>query len=745
MKYRMIVLILCLALAVSVPAMADVLGEPIDGCAAVLAEGVTLTERSYWTGGDYRTEHYITLEPGAAAVPTAVSGDLLWTQQSLRDAAQLVETRGTHVLGGSNGAYFIFETGEPVGLVISGGVLRTDSDGLTAVGFRPDGSAVLGNPGLHLRLVTEEEHIIPVMSMNRASGSGLRLYAADCTEEITPNGESACVLCEAEGALTPGGSTVLTVCRVWETEEPIRLTGGQMLLVMDKEWNGTAQTLPEALQMGAALTLEAQCDPDWVDVDSAVGLLYPLITDGEIVSGLEFIAAPRTAVGLKADGTVVLYTIDGRQSGYSVGTGLLGTAQRLKELGCVAAGALDGGGSTQMVAQMPGDGTLSTVNRPTESRKVVNYILIGTDAAPTGQAARLTLYPLHINAVSGAEIPLTVRATDKNGYAAALPQRISYTVSGGIGQIQDGVFYAKGTGSGTVTVSAPGLASAEIPVHVTASPEKLELYGEVYGKKTTALTLEPGQEVDLTVRAMDRHVLLTGDDLLYTWTLEPTVGTVDETGHVIPGEVSDTGLLTVAAGTSRVEIPITVWTGLPFRDVAISAPYFNAVKYVYDNRIFEGTDENEFSPQTVMSRAMLVTVLWRMCGRPETETPAQFADVPAESWFGPAVAWAAENGLVNGYSETQFGPEDDLTKEQILTILHRWAGLPESSGAFEDALEDAGDYARNALCWALENGLVMPDEETGLQPKGPMDRAAVAEVLMRWDELQRAEKENPEK
>ena len=170
---------------------------------------------------------------------------------------------------------------------------------------------------------------------------------------------------------------------------------------------------------------------------------------------------------------------------------------------------------------------------------------------------------------------------------------------------------------------------------------------------------------------------------------------------------------------------------------------FAAVKYVYEHGIFEGTGDTSFDPEAVMSRGMLVTVLWRMSGSPEAE-PAAFEDVAPDAWYGPAVAWAAGQGLVNGYSETCFAPGDDLTQEQILTILHRWAQLPETSLTPDDVkgASQAHDYALAALCWAAETGVAAPGE-AGLTPRQPMSRAEVAGVLMRWCELPK-ESETPE-
>jgi len=739
MKKRIIPVLLCFALLMSAPALAAQEKAQIDGYEIALADGLVLTQKQYWTGSDCQTEQYLTLSPDAQARPMVVSRETLWKTGSMDAAETAISEGGMTVLGGCNGGFYTVATGEPVGIVVSDGVLRASDGWLEAVGFRADGSAVFGKPETVLEL-TDGDSAGTVAGLNHAPGEGLQAWTSDCAAAVQPGGESWCMLCAAAGDIPLSGSILLKAERVWETGEAITVPEGHILFT----WNRAEEDAPAPALFteGAELTLKCSCAPGWEDVRSAVGILYPLLVDGEAVPGLTNSAAPRTAVGVKADGTLIVYTVDGRQSGYSVGAGLREIAARLMELGCVTAGALDGGGSTQLAARMPGETETGVVNRPSDgkARQVVNYLLIAMPEQKPGSAARLTGYPLRIHAVSGAEIPLEIAVTDKNGYPVTTGKRLSYTVSNHLGEVRDGVFYASGTGSGTITVSAAGLESAVIPVTVTEAPDTIELYGERYGKKTTSLTLEPGQEVDLTVRAYDRHVLLTGSDTCYTWTLEPQVGTVDETGHLIPGDRSGTGLLRVSAGESSVEIPITVWTGIPFEDVTKSDACFEAVRYVYEHQIFQGTSATEFEPLTVMNRAMLVTVLWRMCGCPAAENPAEYTDVTAESWYGPAVAWATETGLVQGYGGGIFAPLDQLTKEQILTILHRRAGMPDAAAEQYD-LSTTQAYARTAMAWALEQGLIEADAELNVRPREAMNRAAVAEVLMRWELLgEKAEK-----
>ena len=745
MRKHIISIFLAAALlaALAVPAWADALGEPVDGWSAALTDEATLSGASFWTGRDLRTEYLLTLAPGSVAVPVAVSAEPSRAQQTLLEAAAKLEAQGLHVLGGVNGGFYTVATGEPVGLAVGNNVLLHDDEGLRAVGFRTDGTAVFGFPRLSVALRLGERQF-PVAGWNRLAKQGWSVFTADCDECVSVPEGACLVTLDADDLPGLSGETMATLTSVSASDGgAVPIPDGTLLLTLPPQDADTPAQLPEGFSEGAELTLATACADGWEDVTSAVGILYPLLEDGETAPELSASAAPRTAIGVKEDGTLLLYALDGRRSGYSVGGGLTHVAARMKELGCVTAGALDGGGSTQLAAFLPGDSGLRTFNLPSEGepRDVANYILLAVPASPTGQAKQLSMEPLHVNAVAGAAIPLTVRAADVFGFGAALPEELKFTVTEGLGEVRDGQYFAAGTGTGTVTVSGPGVQSVSIPVRVTESPEELVLYGERYGRKTEKLTLDPGYGVDLTVRAYDRHILLSGNDLCYTWQLDPAVGTVDETGRLVTGFFAAEGLLTVTAGESSVEIPIKVDTGVPFRDVASFHPYFNAIRYVYAHQIFEGTATDRFDADTVMNRGMLVTVLWRMAGKPEAEAPSGFADVEDGAWYADAVAWASETGLVMGYGDGRFGPKDDLTREQILTVLHRWAGLPDAPEG-EDVPRypddtDAHAWALPALQWAEAAGVSVWNELAGPfpQPRAPMIRAAVADVLMRYDLL----------
>ena len=165
------------------------------------------------------------------------------------------------------------------------------------------------------------------------------------------------------------------------------------------------------------------------------------------------------------------------------------------------------------------------------------------------------------------------------------------------------------------------------------------------------------------------------------------------------------------------------------------------VAYVADKGLMTGTGDGKFSPSMTTSRGMIVTILWRMEGEAAAQTVPAFADVAEGAYYAKAVAWAAENSIVTGYSDSVFGPNDAITREQLAVILFRYSqskGLAavdaaEHLNAFVDAA-DVSSYAVQAMNWAVGQGLIQGSNGL-LLPQGTADRAQIAAVLHRFCEL----------
>ena len=180
-------------------------------------------------------------------------------------------------------------------------------------------------------------------------------------------------------------------------------------------------------------------------------------------------------------------------------------------------------------------------------------------------------------------------------------------------------------------------------------------------------------------------------------------------------------------------------TNMPFTDVAETDWFYDAVRYVYENGMMNGTGETVFSPDATTTRGMIVTIMHRMEGTPAA-SDENFTDVSAGQYYADAVAWANENNIVNGYGNGQFGPNDPITREQMAAILYRYAQYKDydvtASGNLS-GFSDAGDissYAVDSMEWAVGSSLISGMGNSLLAPDESSTRAQIATILMRFCE-----------
>ena len=177
-----------------------------------------------------------------------------------------------------------------------------------------------------------------------------------------------------------------------------------------------------------------------------------------------------------------------------------------------------------------------------------------------------------------------------------------------------------------------------------------------------------------------------------------------------------------------------------FTDVDSNLWYREGIDFVLLNGLFNGTSDTTFEPNTNMTRAMLVTVLWRLENEPDVTVTELFADIANGTWYAEAVTWAAVHEIVKGYDEGTFGPDDPITRQQMASILYRYAiykgydvTAADDLSAFNDA-GDISDWALAAMKWAVAEGLITGVSETELDSAGKASRAQVATILMRFVE-----------
>lgn len=571
----------------------EALGHDLHSGSVDLSVGTSVTRQIFWsdTYSDLRTERYLTYQPSTDVNPTVAYGDKVLSRATLASMAKTLENQGKRVVGGVNGDYYVFATGAPVGLVISGGVIRSATASTSAwyygVGFRADGTAFIGRPALSVKAAFQgvSHDITGGINKIRTESGGYTLLTGDfaaTTGNTSPgvdvilspltDGEGETILTGSGAELVRssepivGGRTTCVVEQVLESEGSIPIPEGKWVLTINGKGDAGKIEALKALQPGDTVDIDITSEDErWAQATEALGAPSRLLTDGALDDSFTGDSnantrVARTAVGIKADGTVIFYTIDGGQSGYSVGCTLRQAALRLKELGCVDAVAMDGGGSTTLGAAYPG-GAMEILNKPSEGTQRANStaIFLTTTLAATGELGSYYVTPGDSLMLSGAVLQLKATALDTAYYPMADPNEVSFSIRNGDGTITaDGLFTA-GDSSGTAQIVATGgSAAGTAGVTVVRTPDAISLSNEKTGKTLSRLDVSPGAQVDLKANASYRKLALVSQDTCYTWSCDPAVGTVDANGVFTAVDKSASGAITVSAGGKSVSLPVSV-------------------------------------------------------------------------------------------------------------------------------------------------------------------------------------------
>lgn len=191
-----------------------------------------------------------------------------------------------------------------------------------------------------------------------------------------------------------------------------------------------------------------------------------------------------------------------------------------------------------------------------------------------------------------------------------------------------------------------------------------------------------------------------------------------------------------------------------FSDVLDNEWYSDSVEYVFKNGLMNGTSQTTFDPEISVTRGMIVTIIYRMEGSPKVQGNSRYIDVDKEQYYYLPIMWAAEKGIVNGYSKEVFAPEDKITREQFATILYRYADYKDLDVSFDFKTSEnlkmyndndlISNYAKDAICWANYSRLITGTSATTLEPQGNATRAQAATIFMRFDKwMGEAENETP--
>ena len=572
---RTVSLVLAASLAASVgltAAASDALGEDLTEREVLLNEETGLTTNVFWSSAysDLRTENYITYEPNRDVTPIVTYGDVLTDRRTVTSMAKELEEQDYRVVAGINGDFYNVGTGLPIGLVITDGILRSSDGGYHAIGFKKDGEAVLGKPGVkvtaELGYEAYDEYGAPVemtrqitaVNKARVSTGGIYLYTYDFNAKHT-NGTTepgVDVICTIEdGQLSIGETMELTVEQVLEGASATPIGENQVVLSVNEKSDVYHLNALRGIPIGTTITLDITAgDETWEDVEYAVGALYSLVEDGVETYGLPTGTSPRTAVGQKRDGSLIFYTIDGRRAGHSIGASLSQVAQRLMELGCETALCLDGGGSTTLAVTKPDSVETAVINRPSEGgeRAVTNQIFLVADNEPSGQLERFYVNAEHTCVLAGSRVPITAAAVDSNH----IPMDTSYRLKADEGDMDDDILITPDYDATiTVTASRNG-REGSTTVYAIEEPDDIAIRNDS-GKIITELSVTPGSRTELNATVSWNHLPLYADADLFDWEVDGDIGRIDENGvftALTPGE----GTIIVSAGGEEAEVEVTV-------------------------------------------------------------------------------------------------------------------------------------------------------------------------------------------
>ena len=709
---------------------ADVLGTPASSKSKLFAQGTMFYTNVFDDSSVGRqTEHYIEYTPNPDVTPILTNGASVYGKRTLTQANTYLTEQGLLTAMGVNADFFSFQTGVPMSnVIIDKKVISSDTQDLPAVGFYEDGSAFMGNLPIATTMTTSKGTAVVDCINKYRQPYALYLYTSDFGNQTHATGNGIhVVLKNISGEITLGSKITAVVESIDEYEGSMAIPEGKWILSVSADAEQSIKDRLDLLTVGSKVTFttkETSGDPRWKKAVYALGGTGgKLITDGEL-DYTDDSAAPRTAIGIRKDGTILFYTIDGRQSGYSYGARKETLAKRLLELGCVEALNLDGGGSTSIGGTLPGTYDFRVLNSPSDGsiRSCANFFFLKKNNAPTGipyiinvshqgtpvlsgSSVQLKLESAYDTSFGPAEIPTDAVYTLKKDATTASPDGRKTTVS------KDGYVTVRGNGDVYITCKAGGL-TGETVLHAVATPSQLKIYNADTGEEVKELVLEKGQSISLTATAYYKGEAMVVDDGSFTWRVvsdDASIGTISKDGNFTASENSGaTGVIGVNAGLRTYEIPVRIPT-----DEELNTPVSYPV-------ILGSFLSDQFSATITSENGVVDTVKLYVDGTPTDATynavtgtlvytfPQGFAeryhrltltatDISGASamtsydfgalsggrsfpdtkghWAETYIGYLADRGVVNGSDDGNFRPNDSMTRTEFSIMLCNYLGV----------------------------------------------------------------------
>lgn len=718
-----------------------------------LGNGLTYNNVVSENGNGRQESNFAELKPGTVK-PVVIADDTIYGGLTIDKTTEFAEGLGHRILGGINTDFFSRQTGVPMGIAVEDGVYKSSPEGCNSICFDKDGNAkIVQDTAVQISL----ENLGGANGQYKNAGQGVNLthfnkmrvnsaglYLFDeyfSTVSTRTSGNGWYVKFKIlEGSMKTKGSVTLQVAEKLRSSYPLDIGKGYMVLSA-----GDASKLDadyDKFDVGDVVKLETDTWGNQTVADSAwaTGCGDIIVDNGQVADSSGWdkdLAAinPRSAMGIKADGTLVFYTLDGRQPGYSTGLTMTELAEEMINRGCVQAVNLDGGGSTVLSMLLPGQDKAAVTNSPSDGqeRRSSTFAFFATGEEPDGIAKNLYLKDNGAVVFSGSSFDGAFQATDKANKPAELPSDTAASVVSGPASFENGRFTAgQGTGYVEVALNSESTgASGKSSFLVTDKITDIDVKCGPLDVTSGEIRLKKGEKTVLTPSDIYYGKPVINDKASYNWSAAGQGGTVDGQGSVIAGNKTGTADITVSSG--RVSNTVKLIVEGAFTDTTLHwGDQF--IQDLADKNIVSGIGDGLFGPDNGIKRGDFMLMLYRAAGKPAVTGASSFSDVHSSDYYADAVAWAASNKIAAG-DGIHFMPQDTLTREQAFAFVYRYisgkGGAKTPSLSVLDQFSDVNameSYAKLPAA-ALVSSDIVSGADGKIDPKGQLTRAQMSRIL----------------
>lgn len=750
MKKRLLALSVAFSLMGQL-AFASVLGtETVSEKIYDISDGTVLYENkimSDQSGVGLQSEYYAEYTPNTDTVPVVISGKSVFGKKTAKQAAEYMQENGMRPMIGINAAYFSLQTGVTMGHIISGGrVISKDTTTLQAIGFNADGTAFIAPLAIKVTVSTEHGDVSAdnVNKYNGATLGGITLFTPDFSRQTENEAEVVSVVLKTDEELKIGTEFEAEVISRTQHTGGIELKEGEMVLTVNV--NGSYdyhRNLMNALNEGDTVKVicSGEGDERWLDASEAIASVgETLITAGTINESLPKGAAPRTAVGITAEGKVIFYVIDGRQKGVSYGVQLKTLAKRMAELGCVDAINLDGGGSTSISGVYPGADEIAVLNSPSDGRLrgVANFIFLKNKKERTDVLKSIYTTPNQQRYLSGTSDVLSSVGIDTSYYKIDL-ESVEYTTDGE--SVIDGNV-ATFIGNGTVNITSKSGDIGTISKHYVYDTPDVKVYLD--NKEVSKITVPDGMTAGISAKAFTGSAELIADKELFGFSVEGDIGTLENGVFTAKADVTTTGSINVTAGKSTVVIPVIVTNDKHIFGDTYKHWARDMIKALADKGVISGYETEEgllFKPDNSISRAEFAVMLARFM---ELDTKAYendevVFDDTLPNWAKGSINALYALGFVSGKPTDDgilFAPSDKISRAEAAAIIGRT--IPELTTEAELTFADTESiplWARSYVAILYNSKVISGGDDNNFMPNRDVSRAESATMLFKMCEI----------